>query len=171
MIKKIPNFPGYYANSSGLIYTKKIKGGRGKIGNKLRILKCSDNKDYPKVILCKNGKKYTRFIHRLVLETFIGPCPEGMEACHKNDQSYDNRIDNLEWNTKLSNVKNRQRRGNYKGLPGEKCNFAKLNKYQVRVIKRLLELNTLYQKEIGKIFGVCGSTISTINVGQNWRHL
>jgi len=45
-----------------------------------------------------HGKKRVRiFIHRLVLETFIGPCPIGHIAHHKDNDSSNNKLDNLEW--------------------------------------------------------------------------
>lgn len=42
-------------------------------------------------------------VHRLVLEAFVGPCPDGMEACHGNDVPGDNRLENLRWDTKRAN--------------------------------------------------------------------
>lgn len=36
-------------------------------------------------------------VHRLVLEAFVGPCPDGMECDHKNRDGLDNRADNLAW--------------------------------------------------------------------------
>ena len=35
-----------------------------------------------RVSLSKDGKRQTRRVHRLALEAFVGPCSEGMEACH-----------------------------------------------------------------------------------------
>lgn len=43
-------------------------------------------------------------VHRLVLETFVGPCPEGMEACHAPDyEPANNRLCNLRWDTPKAN--------------------------------------------------------------------
>lgn len=44
-----------------------------------------------------------RQVHRLVLEAFVGPCPPGMEACHCNGISDDNRLVNLRWDTRSNN--------------------------------------------------------------------
>lgn len=49
------------------------------------------------------GINGTKTIHRLVLEAFNGPCPEGMEACHENGIRSDNRLINLRWDTSSSN--------------------------------------------------------------------
>jgi hypothetical protein len=51
-------------------------------------------------------------VHRLVLEAFVGPCPEGMEACHFDDDSSNNRLDNLRWDTSLANKVDMARNGN-----------------------------------------------------------
>jgi len=48
--------------------------------------------------------KKTFRVHRLVLEAFVGPCPHGCEACHRNNDPSDNRIENLRWDTKQSNL-------------------------------------------------------------------
>lgn len=51
------------------------------------------------------GVKHPR-VHRLVLETFVGPCPEGHDADHINGDREDNRLANLRW---LDAVENRGR--------------------------------------------------------------
>lgn len=49
-------------------------------------------------------KSITIGVHRLVLLAFVGPCPEGMEACHNNGDPADNRLPNLRWDTRKANV-------------------------------------------------------------------
>lgn len=44
-------------------------------------------------------------VHRLVLEAFLGPCPDGMEGCHNNGDPTDNRLQNLRWDTHSSNMR------------------------------------------------------------------
>lgn len=43
------------------------------------------------------GKKF--HVHRLVLEAFVGPRPEGRQCRHLDGNSLDNRLDNLAWGT------------------------------------------------------------------------
>ena len=45
----------------------------------------------------------SRQVHELVLTTFVGPRPPGMLARHLNGIPNDNRLDNIEWNTKSVN--------------------------------------------------------------------
>ena len=55
-------------------------------------------------------------VHRLVLETFIGPCPHKMVACHNNGVRNDNRLCNLRWDTMSANVSDWER-PEYKRTP------------------------------------------------------
>jgi hypothetical protein len=50
------------------------------------------------------GTEY--LVHRLVLETFVGPCPEGYECDHWNRDRSDNRLVNLHWVSKSENQRN-----------------------------------------------------------------
>lgn len=54
--------------------------------------------------LSVNGKLHYRYVHRLVLEAFVGPCPDGMECCHSNGNPADNRVENLRWDTPSANT-------------------------------------------------------------------
>ena len=48
-------------------------------------------------------------IHRLVLEAFVGPCPDGLEGCHWDDDPANNNLENLRWDTHQENMKDRAR--------------------------------------------------------------
>lgn len=53
--------------------------------------------------------KRTLSVSRLVLEAFVGPCPEGMECCHYNDIPDDNRLENLRCDTHHANLQDQIR--------------------------------------------------------------
>lgn len=55
----------------------------------------------------------TKLVHRLVLEAFIGTCPEGMETCHNNGVRTDNRLENLRWDTSSANNDDIVKHGNH----------------------------------------------------------
>lgn len=59
-----------------------------------------------------------RTVHSLVLEAFTGPCPEGMEARHLDDNPTNNRLENLVWGTRSENSQDaiRNDRHFYAGL-------------------------------------------------------
>ena len=76
---------------------------------------------YISINLCKPDGKYTgKLVHRLVLEAFIGPCPEGMQCCHYNDIKDDNRLENLRWDTHKANMKDAIRNERGVGKPKNK---------------------------------------------------
>lgn len=58
---------------------------------------------YLNACLRRDGNKKTFKVHRLVLEAFVGPCPEGMECRHLNGNPADNRLANLVWGSKSQN--------------------------------------------------------------------
>lgn len=108
-------------------------------------------------------------IHRLVLEAFIGPCPKGHCANHKNGKKDDNRIENLEWVTFSENSKH-----NFKiGLQcnkGENHSRHILTEDKVREI-RMLRKNGVPIKEVGKIFGIGIGHVSAICHRRLWPHV
>jgi hypothetical protein len=62
---------------------------------------------YAKANLKVDGKQHNSYVHRLVAAAFIGPCPDGMEVCHNNGDPFDNRVDNLRYDTHAANVADR----------------------------------------------------------------
>lgn len=72
---------------------------------------------YMQIALSMNNRTATKKVHRLVAEAFIGPCPEGMELCHNNDDPGDNRVENLRWDTHKANCVDRANNGKPKKSP------------------------------------------------------
>lgn len=62
--------------------------------------------------LSQQGKTYRFWVHRLVLEAFVGPRNAGQEACHYDGNPQNNRVENLRWDTKSANARDRIRHGN-----------------------------------------------------------
>lgn len=69
----------------------------------------------------RDGKRLQFYVHRLVLEAFVGPCPEGAVACHWNDVPGDNRLDNLRWASPADNAADARRNGRV-DTGGTHCN-------------------------------------------------
>lgn len=63
------------------------------------------------ITLLFDGIAKTRnvMVHRLVLEAFVGSCPEGMQCCHWDDVPTNNRLSNLRWDTPAENEKDKAR--------------------------------------------------------------
>jgi len=109
----------------------------------------------------------TFLVHRMVLEAFVGPCPEGMECCHNDSDPANNRIDNLRWDTRLANTLDR---ADHKMPPtvGELNSQAVLSLEDVRAIRRAPLYRGARTKLAGR-YGVSVSTISCILLGKLWR--
>lgn len=69
-----------------------------------RILKPSPKSSGHLLVTLCNGNRRMSPVHRLVMEAFVGPCPEGREVCHYPDHDKtNNRLDNLMYGTRSEN--------------------------------------------------------------------
>ncbi len=110
-IQNIPGFVGYSVDTKGNVYSIRSINGRGGLVKTERKLKGGLTNGYPTVSLSQNGKIFKRSIHRLVLETFIGHCPSGMQACHNDGNPENNKLDNLRWDTPKGNNQDKYKHG------------------------------------------------------------
>ena len=113
-----------------------------------------------------NGR-HTR-IHTLVLEAFVGPCPDGMECCHNDGNSQNNVLDNLRWDTRLHNVHDMVKHG--RSPRGERNHFARLTDTKVLTIRSLYSQGAT-QQQLSRQFQVSRGAISAIVNGKTWKHL
>jgi hypothetical protein len=58
-----------------------------------------------------DGVRKSVLISRLVLLTFVGPCPEGMVACRNDGNPGNNRLSNLRYDTHAASVADAARNG------------------------------------------------------------
>lgn len=115
--------------------------------------------------LSKNGIERRCVVHRLVLESFLGKCPDNMECNHKNGIRSDNRLSNLEWVTKSQNSIH-----SYRVLNRPKNN-VKLTPDQVIEIRSAYRSGKALQKELAEVYGVNDSTISMIVNRKLWADI
>jgi HNH endonuclease/NUMOD4 motif-containing protein len=79
--------------------------------------------DYRLVVLRRDGKSFKRYVHRLVLEAFVGPAPKGKVARHFPDRTPSNcTLSNLRWGTMIENSADKLAQGSRIGRPrGTHC--------------------------------------------------
>jgi len=111
----------------------------------------------------ENQQKVVR-PHRLVLEAFVGKCPEGMEGCHNDGNHQNNMLENLRWDTPKNNHADKVKHNTSNS--GERCNWAKLTKEQIIAIRN----DSRLQRIIAEEYGVRQSLISRIKNGTRWVH-
>lgn len=85
-------------------------------------------------LIDKDGREVRTEVHRIVLEAFVGRCPNGMEACHNNGIPTDNRLENLRWDTHSSNMQDTILHGTHNR--GENSGMAKLTTDEVVSIRK-----------------------------------
>jgi hypothetical protein len=149
----------YILYSDGRVYSKYRE----------RFLKGSPNSDgYIQVAL--NGKLLK--LHRLIAEHFIPVDPDKLIVNHINGIKIDNRVENLEWCTRLHNVRHAYANNLMTNAVhrGSKNGWAKLSEAQVIDIKTKLR-SGMSQTAIAKEFSVHVSTIHLIKKERNWGHL
>lgn len=110
--RPIPGFPGYEASDLGRVRSWCRLGPMHPAPTEPRIKSASHTGRYLGVTLTRtDGKKVRRYVHHVVLEAFVGPCPEGMEAAHDDDNPLHNALRNLAWKTHQANCDDRARNG------------------------------------------------------------
>ena len=108
--KGITGFPGYYVTNQGVVISVRwaVRNNNRKGGRRAFFPSCRawGSTGHLKVDLYDaEGKRRSRYIHRLVLETFGPVSPEGKTLCrHLNDVPTDNRIENLAWGDHRDNA-------------------------------------------------------------------
>ena len=148
--------------ASGATRTPRLRG---------KMLKqCLNPAGYPFVNFSVGGKHKSVMTHRVVLETFVGKPPPGMNACHNDGNKLNNRLDNLRWDTQANNLLDKIKHGT--SQHGSRNHMAILSEADVIVIKdRLRSEPRGIGRKLAKEYGVTVSAISAINVGRLWAHL
>jgi len=103
--KLVPFNSSYRVGSDGTFWSRKTRGIGDRCSEKWKLVNTRiDVWGYCRVELYDKGKLTRYKLHRLVLLTFVGPCPEGMEACHNDGLKTNNRLSNLRWDTHRNNI-------------------------------------------------------------------
>lgn len=99
----------YWISSDGELYSEHAK----------KLIKTpihnTCGKRYKRVDIWLDGKQRHMMIHRLVYDTWVSPITRNDQINHKNDNSLDNRIENLYKGSQKSNIADCVRNGNRVG--------------------------------------------------------
>lgn len=115
-----------------------------------------------------DGIETKHSVHRLVLEAFVGPCPDGHQTCHNDGDPENNRVENLRWDTAKNNHADRKVHGTH--LNGAQISTSKLTEDDVRCIKTRLAAGES-PKDIADDYPCTRANISKINTGKSWTHV
>jgi hypothetical protein len=158
----IKGFENYAVDEQGNVFSLPKKTRKG-----TRILKYNiSNNGYAMLDLCKDGKIKRFLVHRLIAETLL-PNPDNKpQVNHKNGNKLDNRIENLEWNTRSENQKHSIQIG-LRTTNGEKNSQSKLTEQDVLYIRNSKENGSILDKK----FNISRSTICDIRKNRSWTHV
>lgn len=115
------------------------------------------------VIDIVNNIRKHEFLHKLVLETFIGPRPKGKIIRYYPDQDpSNNRLDNLSYNTSQQN--------NYDRIENDTYNQAKLTPEMVLEIKEYIKQG-ISGKLLSEEYKISRAIISNIGNNNIWKNI
>ena len=121
--RNIEDFDNYEISNFGNVRNKKTN----------KILKPNISKGYYKVDLCKNGKRTTKTIHKLVADAFLENLENKPCVDHIDNDRLNNNISNLRWATNKENSRNKilsiKNTSGFKGVSFHK----KANKWQAQI--------------------------------------
>lgn len=168
--RQIPGFPRYAIDENGTVISVcSPRSTRNKPWDKAKRLKPATAKDgYRRVCLSQGGREHTPLVHKLVLITFVGPRPEGMECRHLDGCKTNNHVSNLAWGTPRENHQDKLLHGTKQW--GEHANGVKLKTNDVLEIRRRAA-DGEKRWDIAKDFPVSMSAITRIILRKAWKHV
>lgn len=167
--RSIEGFPLYRVGSDGTVWSRQGRGVGALKGNWSKLKGWINEHGYRCVGLHADGAPTKFLVHRLVLLAFVGPCPEGMEACHSPDPTPTNcNLSNLRWDTRAGNMADMVQHGH--SSAGEKNPLAELTNQQV------IEMRTEYAagatiSDLAHAHDVSRGTVRLVLRGETWAHV
>ncbi len=155
-------FSDYFVGDDGSVWSNKYR--------RWKRLKQSKRNGYLFAVFSNGSREkvVNRFVHRLVLEAFVGPCPKGMECCHNDGDPTNNNLSNLRWDTRKANSADRKKHGT--DIEGTKNKMAKLDDDKVREMRRLREEGWSFSR-LARYYQVDIKTVFPAVHRRTWKHV
>jgi hypothetical protein len=163
--RSVVGWEGYEVSSLGRVRSWRPRNRRASTPVTPRLLRLALVEGYPSVTLCGgHGRVHSARVHRLVLEAFVGPGPEGMEACHGPDQTRTNcALSNLRWDTRSANNKDKLATG--------RQNTQRLTQHLVVWMRWMHADHGASARSLAAWLGCSFACAANVLRGITWRHL
>lgn len=127
----VSGFEGYYEVSDRGRVRSLDRASRNSLGvlrfyTGVVLKQQSDPNGYSIVGLAKDGVQKSVSVGHIVLTAFVGPCPEGMECCHYDNDRANSDVLNLRWDTHSSNMLDQVKHGTHAKRKVESCSLEHL---------------------------------------------
>lgn len=156
--RAIPGFSRYEASRRGLIRHIASGGVKAHYLNRQGYYLSTS-------LTADDGREVGRGVGSLILRTFAGPPPMGKECSHLNGDPYDNRLENLAWETHAENMARQKSHGTIQaGLSHWK---AKVSDADVHLIRERLAAGER-GSDLAREYGVSRTTISNYKSGRRF---
>lgn len=160
--RDVVGFPGYKVGSDGSVWSCRA-------GSRWKQLSPAPTASGHLIVNLRPGNNPV-YVHRLVLEAFIGPCPPGMECCHDPDRNpSNNALSNLRWGTRKANRDDSRRHGTL--ARGEKIGISVLTEDVVRAIRKDHASGEFTQRKIAERHGTSQMNVSNVVRRITWKHV
>lgn len=157
---QVPNFPGNFISKTGeKIFKSWKRNSRFPYSwiydpDHLEESIIWEAQGYRVVSLTHSSGVVKKKVAWIILETFVGPRPEGYVSCHKNGNSLEDTVENLYWGTQKQNGQDKIRHGRSHNIPrGENSKCSKLTSKEA--------------KEIFSLSRIPGANISDLSLRYN----
>lgn len=108
--KAIPGFPGYTITRDGKVHSdRQAGGGGGRKADDHEVTSTDHGHKYARVVLMKDGKKTTKYIHELLAMTYHGGT--GEQVRHLDGKKEHNTASNVKPGTAKENGEDRVKHG------------------------------------------------------------
>ena len=165
-MKQIQGFPDYKIDENGVVYSFAKRANRPK--PTIPTVKSQFlTRGYPAVDLRKDGRSCKKYVHNLLLETFVCKRPKGYQGRHLNGIRKDIRLCNLKWGTASQNQLDRNKHGT--GNAGERHGMSKYTDEFVKKVRKMCE--TKMQKDVAKELNMPKSTVARLVTQGGWNHI
>lgn len=120
------------------------------------------NRNYLRVTLSKNNEQKRYSVHRLVATAFLENPNNFQQVNHKDGNTVNNSVENLEWCTQSMNQKHAFDTGLQESLKGEQHGNCKLADTEVAEIINMYATGMYTQKQIAIRYGICRQHVSDL---------